>query len=191
MTATTTAPPANDGAPGTPRKAKLRPSQIIARTAVIVTILFIIGMWIYAFGFAEDKPLAQLDDDAWSRRAEQICEVRNDLLDVNAENALAISDGSPEMLGEAVRKATDVIEDTLDELVAVQPTTARDIRLVGEFETLYRTYIADRRDVERRLLAGEAVELNETTINGSPVSLTIGDFTKHNRMESCSAPSGR
>ncbi len=165
--------------------------QFAARTAVIGALVVIAAMWIYGFAFAPDKPVAQVDDSSWSQRAEQICKVRNDLLDRNAESGLAASDGSPQRLGQAVGAATDIIEDALEEVLAVRPTSDRDVRLVDEWEELYRIYIADRRDVERRLLDGEAVELNETTVNGSPVSLTIGDFTKHNRMVSCSAPSGR
>lgn len=172
-------------------KRKLSGKQIAARAGVLIGILFCLFMWVYAFGFADDKPLAQVDDSSWSERAKGICEVRNDLLDVNAEATILASDGTPHDVGVAVRKATDIIEDALDEVLAVRPTSARDVRLVNEWESLYRTYISDRRDVETRLLAGEAVELNETTLNGSPVSLTIGDFTKHNRMEACSAPSGR
>ena len=170
---------------------KLTGQQIAARTAVVASILAIVAMWIYGFGFAPDKPVAQVDDSSWSTRAEEICKVRNDLLDQNAEQALAVSDGGPQDLGQAVKSATDIIEDALDEVLAVRPKSERDVRLVDQWEELYRLYIADRREVEQRLLSGEAVELNETTLNGSPVSLTIDDFTKHNRMTACSAPSGR
>ena len=189
MTATTTRPvPPVD--PDQPKRA-LTGKQIAARAAVLIGIGFCLFMWIYAFVFADDKPVAQLDDSSWSQRAAGICEVRNDLLDVNAEATILNSDGSPQVVGAAVRKATDIIEDALDEVLAERPTSERDVRLVNEWETLYRTYIQDRRDVETRLLAGEAIELNETTLNGSPVSLTIADFAKHNRMVECSAPSGR
>jgi hypothetical protein len=189
MTATTTSRPQPAEAPQPKRR--LTRNQIAARAAVIFGILFCLAMWVYAFGFANDRPVAQLDDRSWSDRAGGICDVRNNLLDVNAQESILVSDGSPQEVGLAVRKATDIIEDALDEVLAVRPTSARDVRLVNQWETLYRTYIQDRRDVEERLLGGEAVELNETTLNGSPVSLTIGDFTKHNRMESCSVPSGR
>ena len=188
MTATIARPSTPTGP--TPRQ-PLTGRQKAARIAVIFAVLFCIAMWFYAFILADDKPLAQLDDRAWSDRAEGICEVRDDLLDANAEQAIETSDGSPQAVGAAVSAATDIIEDTLDEVMAVRPTSERDLRLVGEWERLYRIYIQDRRDVETTLLAGTATELNETTINGSPVSLTIGDFTKHNRMVSCSVPSGR
>jgi len=189
MTATTSRP-VPSATPDEPKR-KLTGKQIAARSAVLIGIGFCLLMWIYAFVLADDKPLAQVDDSSWSTRAETICEGRGDLLDVNAEASILESKGSPQEVGVAVRKATDIIEDTLDEVLAVRPTSSRDVRLVNEWESLYRTYIQDRRDVETRLLAGEAVELNETTLNGSPVSLTIGDFTKHNRMVSCSVPSGR
>ncbi|MEO6124082.1 MAG: hypothetical protein ABIR32_10260 [Ilumatobacteraceae bacterium] len=188
MTATAQRLP--DLAPDDP-KSKLTRKQIATRAAVLIGIGFCLFMWIYAFGFANDKPLAQVDDSSWSVRAEQICKVRDDLLNVNAEEAILDSKGTPQDVGAAVKKATDITEDALDEVLAVRPTSARDVRLVNEWESLYRTYIADRREVETRLLGGEAVELNETTLNGSPVSLTIGDFAKHNKMPTCQVPAGR
>jgi len=64
-------------------------------------------------------------------------------------------------------------------------------RLVREWERLYRIYIADRRAAEAKLANGENAELNETTLNGSPISATIDDFTKPNHMEACATPPGR
>lgn len=165
--------------------------QIVARVVVIVALAFIVAMWIYAYTFAPDKPLAQLDDRSWAKRADNICDVRNDLLDANAEQTIEVSDGTPRMVGQAVQRATEIIEDALDEVVAVVPISDRDVGLIATWEGLYRTYIADRRIIEDRLLAGEDVELNETTLNGSPISLSIDDFAKHNFMERCSVPTGR
>ena len=169
---------------------KLRRSQVIARVSIGTAIALILVMWVYAFGgFATRQAAAKLDDRAWTRRAEEICQRRDLLLEKNAVTAQDTSDGSPQALGEAVSTATDLIEITLDQVLEQQPATELDRKLVAQFETLYRTYIQDRRDVAVRLANGEAAELNETMLQGSPISETIADFTRPNLMESCSAPS--
>ena len=78
-----------------------------------------------------------------------------------------------------------------DEVQATLPESAADRELIAEWDRIYRIYIADRRATEAKLAAGEHTELNESTLNGSPVSESIDDFTKVNRMDSCSVPTGR
>ena len=168
-------------------RTKLTTSQVVARTAVITAVLFIIGMWIYAFGgFATRQAAAKISDTAWTKRAEQICVQRNQLLSNNADAVRKISDGSPQAIGRGVAAATDVIEVALDKVMAEKPSSELDIKLVDTFEALYRTYIADRRATEVKLANGEKAELNETMLSGSPVSETIADFTRPNLMNSCS-----
>ena len=169
---------------------KLRRSQVIARVSVGAAITLIVVMWVYAFGgFATRQAAAKLDDRAWTQRAEEICQRRNLLLEKNAVSSKDTSDGSPQALGEAVSTATDLIEIALDQVLEQQPPSELDRQLVAQFESLYRTYIEDRRAVAVRLANGEAAELNETMLQGSPISETIADFTRPNLMESCSAPS--
>lgn len=170
-------------------RTKLRTSQIVARTAVITMVVFILGMWVYAFGgFATRQAAAKISDTAWAKRAEQICVRRNDLLAKNADQIRKTTDGSPQALGKGVSAATDLIEAAQDQVMAELPTSDLDLQLVGAFDSLYRTYIADRRSTEERLANGEKAELNETMLSGSPVSETIADFTRPNLMNSCSVP---
>ena len=181
-----------DGVPGgipagrTPLTAK----QLAARIALGIVILLIIAMWVYGFLFASESAVAKVHDSSWAKRAEQICSRRNDLLDQNAKRTRESSDGSPQSVGVGVAKGTDIIETALDEVEAVLPAGTEDQKLIGEWDKLYRTYIADRRATEKKLAAGEAAELNETTLNGAPISDTIADFTKVNRMDSCAPPTG-
>lgn len=147
-------------------------------------------MWVYAFVFASETAVAKVADRSWAKRAQEICVRRNDLLEKNATDVRKTGDGSPQSIGAGVASATDIVEAALDEVVAVTPPSAQDQKLIGEWTKLYRIYIADRRATETKLLAGEKVELNETTVNGSPISDSISDFTKPNLMEACSAPSG-
>ncbi|CAB4891036.1 unannotated protein [freshwater metagenome] len=173
----------------TAQRAKLTTSQILARTAVILSVLFLLGMWVYAFGgFATRKAAAKIDDRAWTKRAEQICVQRNALLATNADEIRKTTDGSPQAVGRGVKAATDLIEAAQNEIMTPKPTSAHDVRLVDTFDSLYRTYIADRRATEARLAKGEKAELNETMLNGSPVSETIADFTRPNLMDSCAVP---
>ena len=167
----------------------LRRSQVIARVSIGTAIVLIVVMWVYAFGgFATRQAAAKLDDRAWTQRAEEICQRRNLLLEKNALNSKDTSDGSPQAVGAAVSTATDLIERALDQMLEPPPASELDRKLVDQFESLYRTYIQDRREVAVRLANGEAAELNETMLQGSPISETIADFTRPNLMESCSAP---
>ena len=176
-----------DTAPGrAPRTRK----QIAARVAIGVSILTIVVMWLYAFIFASKSAIAQVSDKSWSERAEQICDRRNDLLDQNARDTRESTDGSPQAVGVGVARGTDIVEAALNEVEAVLPASAEDQELIAEWDRLYRIYIADRRATEKKLAAGEAAELNETTLSGSPISESIADFTKVNNMDSCSAPTG-
>ena len=186
MTAVT---PQTPMAKGTPRRSVSR-GQLAARTAIGLVILFMLFMWLYAFVFASANAVAKVSDTAWSKRAEQICSRRNDLLDQNAKNTRLKSDGSAQSVGVGVTKATDIIETALDQVQAVLPSSAQDQKLISEWNTLYRIYISDRRLTEKKLGAGQASELNETTLNGAPISSSIADFTSVNRMPSCSAPTG-
>jgi hypothetical protein len=164
--------------------------QIAARVAIGAAIALIAAMWIYGFFFASKDAVAKVSDSSWSKRAAEICDRRNDLLDQNAKDTRETSDGSPQAVGVGVANGTDIIEVALDEVEASLPTSAEDQKLISEWDKLYRIYIADRRATEKKLAGGEAAELNETTLNGAPISDSISDFTKVNNMDSCSAPTG-
>jgi hypothetical protein len=174
----------------TPGRTPLSRQQLAARIAIGLAIVFIAAMWLYAFVFASESAVAKVNDTSWSKRAAEICDRRNELLDQNAKNTRATSDGSPQSIGIGVAKGTDIIETALDEIQAVLPSSAHDQKLIAEWDRLYRIYITDRRATEVKLVAGEAAELNETTLHGAPISESIADFTKVNRMASCSAPTG-
>jgi hypothetical protein len=174
-------------APG--ERTKLRTSQVLARASVIAMILFIIGMWVYAFGgFASRQAAAKISDSAWTKRAEAICVERNALLAKNADQIRKTTDGSPQAVGKGVTAATDLIEAAQDKVMAARPASELDRKLVDTFDSLYRTYIADRRATEIKLAKGIKAELNETMLSGSPVSETIADFTRPNLMNSCAVP---
>ena len=162
--------------------------QKIARASAAGIVVALLAMWIYAFGFASEHAIAKVSDTSWSKRAATICEQRTRTLKQMAAAARAVADGSPQALGTAVSAATTVIESALNDVLSVQPTSAKDQDLIGEFERLYRIYLQDRVSTSDKLLSGEMVELNETLENGAPVSKIIADFTSVNRMDSCQVP---
>ncbi len=174
----------------TARRAKYTRSQLLARIAIGTAIAFLVAMWIYAFVFADNSAVAKISDKSWTKRAEQICTRRNDLLAENSKLIRETTAGTPQDVGRGVAKATDIIEAALDEVLAVTPPSAEDQKLISEWVKLYRVYLQDRRTTEAKLANGEKAELNETTLNGSPISESIDDFTKPNLMESCSVPTG-
>ena len=173
-----------------PEKRKLTGQQIAARTAVIAIIVGILAMWIYAFGFASKSAAAGLQDKAWVQRAEAICVTRNERM-ASVVKDFAKTDGGLAALHDSIKATTDLVEGALDDIVAVRPQSEHDQRLVDEWERLYRIYIGDRRAAEAQMAAGKRVELNETTLNGSPISMTIADFTNPNRMQACAPPVGQ
>jgi hypothetical protein len=173
-----------------PEKRKLTRQQIAARTAVIAVVVGILAMWIYAFGFAGKTAVAGLQDTAWVKRAEAICVTRNDRMATVVKD-FAKTDGGLPALHDSIKATTDLVEGALDEIVSVRPHSAQDQRLVDEWEHLYRIYIGDRRAAEVQMANGKRAELSETMVNGSPISMTIADFTNPNRMQSCAPPVGQ
>jgi len=171
------------------RRKRYTRKQIVARLAVGVMIVGLLGMWVYAFGFATKTGAAELSDTAWTTRAEAICKTRDAQLDANVATYSSTAGGTTE-LGVTIKRSTDIIEAALNQVVAVRPASAVDQRLVATWEGLYRTYIADRREAEAKLINGQKAELNETVLNGSPISDTIADFTSPNHMPSCAVPPG-
>ncbi len=175
----------------TGRRPRRTRKQVIARIAVLVAIALIAVMWIYGFVFAGRKAVAKVQDRAWAQRAQIICTKRNQVIDDTAKATVATSDGSPQDVGLSVKETTDYVETALDDIVSQKPSSAVDQKLVLAWEKLYRTYISDRRAAQAQLAAGKKVELNETMLNGSPISETIADFTSVNQMDACAVPTGR
>jgi hypothetical protein len=164
--------------------------QRLTRVTLGVVIVLLLAMWVYAFGFASKDAVAKVGDRDWAERAEQLCERRNELIRTNVQAARDRSTSTPQQIAVAVAATTDLIEATLDQVVAPDalPDGEEDRAKIAEFERVYRVYIADRRAAEAKLAGGEMVELNESTLEGAPVSRTIEDFTNPNRMSSCAVP---
>jgi hypothetical protein len=56
-----------------------------------------------------------------------------------------------------VDRATDIVEQMVDDVVAVAPTDEKGQAIVPDWEADYRTYLQNRRDFAEELRGGENV----------------------------------
>jgi hypothetical protein len=184
VTATTTPPVAPDPAAG----ATPRPSRW--RYVVTVIVVLFAAFWVWALFFASKQSINEIGDSAWAARAESICTTA-----VTQRGALAdyrvIQAGDAAMLaerGNIIDKATDIIEQMLDDVVAVAPADPKGIALVPEWEADYRTYLRDRRAFAVALRAGKNDPFAETAVEGVPISARLTRFAADNHMAECAPP---
>lgn len=184
MMATSAAPPVE---PAPPHE---RPRRRAVTVLLTVICLGIAVFWIWALFFPPKSSVAQLGDRAWTERAESICEEAN-----RDRAALAdtrrIADAGPNALAERaalVDRATDIVAQMVDDVMAVTPSGPDDVDLVRTWEQYYRTLIENRRSYAEVLRAGENPPFREGALDGVPISEFINDFTVANRMKACSAP---
>ena len=92
-------------------------------------------------------------------------------------------------LADIVDRATDIIEQMLDDVVAGTPSDAKGQDLVPQWEADYRTYIADRRAFTADLRdSGENLPFYETQVSGIPISEKLEVFAADNKMATCAPP---
>jgi hypothetical protein len=160
------------------------------RTVILIAVAGLAAFWVWALFFASKEAVNKIDDRGWAERAEQICagaqSERGELVDervLDAEN--------PAMLAERaaiVDEATDIVEAMLDDVVAVPPSDDKGLAIVPQWESDYRTYLADRRTFTDRLRAGENEPFRETAVDGIPISDKLEQFAGDNEMPSCAPP---
>jgi hypothetical protein len=163
--------------------------------AVVIGCLLMAAMWGFYFFAASDDGIYQLDDTSWREAAEPICVAAQ-------EQRLALVDTSGGFIEEPtieqmaqradiVDRATDIVEEMLDAIVAIPVATDRDRAILEVFEENYRLVIADRRRYTAQLRAGDASRYTETVAGGGPVTNVVSDFTagvKSNNVPACSPP---
>ncbi len=153
------------------------------------------AMWIYYFFFASEEGVYQMQDPSWRATAQPICKAAQD-----ERNALEDTTGGfienptiEQMAQRAaiVTKATDIVEQMLDQIVAIPVNNEKDVVRLEVFEENYRLIIADRRRYADNLANGNLVPYTETVVGGGPVSNVVLDFTagvKGNEVPECSPP---
>lgn len=167
----------------------------IGLIAVILGCLLLTAMWGYYFFAASNEGIYQLDDTSWREAAAPICAAAQ-------EQRLALTDTTGGFIAEPtleqmvqradiVDRATDIVEDMLDAIVAIPVATERDRAVLEVFEENYRLVIADRRRYTAHLRDGDASRYTETVVAGGPVTNVVSDFTagvKGNNVPACSPP---
>lgn len=180
--------------PAAPAPAK---GRTWVKVLLAVGVLAMFGMWGYALWFAPDGGAYQIRDAGWAPKARAICAAAR-----TEREALADTEGgritnpTPEQMAQRadlVDRATDILEQMLDDIVAIPVADENDTLRLSIFEENYRIIIADRRRYTERLRAGDNSEYNETVVAGGPVSNVVTDFTagvKSNQIPECSPPLG-
>lgn len=167
-----------------------RPPRRWVRWVLVLVCLPIVAMWVYAYGFATKEAAVHLDDTAWTERAEGICSAANAQRD-ELFDARKISDAGPDALlerADIVDEATAILEQMLNDIVAVRPAGAEDRALVAQWEGYYRTLLQDRKDYTAALRAGQPNRFDESVVDDQPLSSFLDDFAKPNFMPSCVSP---
>lgn len=164
--------------------------KTVVRPLLVVISLVIAAFWVWALFFPPKQSVARLDDVAWTERADAICReanlARNELSDTRRIDD--VGQGALAERAELIDRATAIIVAMLDDVMAVEPNGPEDSALARRWAGYYRTLIEDRRDYTQVLRSGKNPPFPETTIEGSPISEYINDFTVANRMKACSSP---
>lgn len=164
--------------------------RLLLKLVVSLSIVGILAMWIYAFGFASKESVNKIADTQFTSQAEAICksalEERLQLIDTRE-----ISQSGPNALSERaaiVDKATDSLEVAIEKIGQLAVADSKGKALIPLWLTDYRQLIADRRDYAQILRAGTNEPFSETMIDGLPISEKISTFAADNDMKSCQAP---
>ena len=119
------------------------------RIVLIVVCVALAAMWVYYFAFASDTGVYQLQDTSWREQASPICVAaqaeRGELVDTDEGY---ISNPTPEQMlqhAEIIDKATDIVEQMLNDIVAIPVNNDDDRLRLATFDENYRIVIADRR----------------------------------------------
>lgn len=164
--------------------------QRLGRLSIVLACIFIGAMWVYAFFFASRESINKIYDDEWTARSQARCEQsaqeRTDLADLTR-----IDEDDPQSLvmrADLVDRATDSIEQMVNDIEMDKPSTEKGVALVPKWIADYRTYIEDRRDYANELRTGELTTFSETLVDDVPVSERIGKFARENEMRACQPP---
>ena len=174
---------------------QIRPGRTWVKVLLAVLLAITAWMWVYYFFFASDQGVYQLEDENWRLQAKPICQAAQDeraLLEDTSEGYIE-NPTLEQMLQRAdiVDQATDIVEQMLNDIVAIPVATENDQIRMQVFEDNYRIILDDRRRYTASLRAGELVAYTETVVGGGPVSNVVTDFTagvKGNDVPECSPP---
>ena len=87
-----------------------------------------------------------------------------------------------------VDRATDTLDEMVDEIAALPLAKDDDRARVGVFLKYYRVILDDRRKYTARLRAFQLEPYLESVVNGGPVTNVVIDFTTGNAIPHCMPP---
>lgn len=165
------------------------------RILLILICAVLATMWVYYFLFASDTGVYQLQDKTWREKASTICVAaqaeRTALVDTDEGYISNPTDEQMLQRADIVEQATDIVEQMLNDILAIPVDNDDDRIRLETFEENYRIVIADRRRYIARLRELKLEPYNETIVGGGPVSNVVLDFTagvKGNDVPECSPP---
>ena len=164
----------------------------ITRVALTTVVLVFAAFWIWALFFASKEAVNKIDDRGWAARAESICTTANEARLELSDYRSIVGDDVEELIRERadiIDRATDIIEDMLDDVVAVTPTDEKGQAIVPLWEEEYREYLGARRDFADDLRrTGENLPFYEPGVDGLPISERLETFAGDNEMSACAPP---
>lgn len=162
----------------------------LLKGVVALSILGLLAMWIYAFGFASKESVNKIGDTVWTQNAESICKKAADKR-MQLVDTRQISDAGPDALLERskiVDLATDTLEEALKSIAQLQVIDEKGKAIVPLWLLDYQQLVKDRREYTSMLRSGINKPFSETMVDGLPISEKISTFAADNRMSSCKAP---
>ncbi len=162
----------------------------LLKGVVALSILGLLAMWIYAFGFASKESVNKISDTVWTQKAESICKKAADKR-MQLVDTRQISDAGPDALLERAKivdLATDTLEEALTSITQLQVSDEKGMAIVPLWLLDYQQLVKDRREYASMLRSGVNKPFSETMVDGLPISEKISTFAADNRMSSCKAP---
>jgi hypothetical protein len=160
---------------------------------MLLVLVAFAAFWVWALFFATKESVNKIADREWAARAEQICVAAErerlrltDLTEFDPRDP----ERREELLGLAdnLDRATDILEEMLNDVVSVTPTDPKGVDIVPLWEADYRTYLGDRRRFTSDLRAGVVESFSETAVDGIPITEKLAAFAGDNEMPTCSPP---
>lgn len=169
------------------------PRSALWRIPMALAAVGFVAFWTWALFFASKESINRVEDREWAARAEAICVAaqaqRHELQDLRR-----FDPNDPESLpllaefADNIDRATAIVEQMLDDVVAVPPTDAKGQEIVPLWEADYRAFLEDRRMFTAALRAGELPRFTETRVDRLPISEKVATFAVENEMNSCVPP---
>ncbi|MEY2779314.1 MAG: hypothetical protein RL623_494, partial [Actinomycetota bacterium] len=150
----------------------------LLKGVVALSILGLLAMWIYAFGFASKESVNKISDTVWTQKAESICKKAADKR-MQLVDTRQISDAGPDALLERAKivdLATDTLEEALASITQLQVSDEKGKAIVPLWLLDYQQHVKDRREYASMLRSGINKPFSETMVDGLPISEKISTF---------------